>query len=179
MSVRPPIYGLMAEFATPQALVDAARDAHEAGYTVMDGFSPFPIEELSEALGMRRTRLPLIVLIAGLIGGLGGYFLQYYSAVIDYPLNIGNRPYHSWPAFIPVTFELTILCAALGAILGMLGLNGLPMPYHPVFNVPNFTLASRDRFFLAIEATDPIFDREQTRDFLRSLKALEVSEIEH
>src|SRR5262249_5419205 len=139
----------------------------------------FPVEGLAEAIGFRRSRLPLIVLIGGLIGCVGGYLLQYYSAVVDYPLNIGGRPTHSWPSFVPVTFELTVLTASLSAVLGMLGLNGLPMPYHPLFNVPRFALASRDRFFLCIEATDPLFDREGTRQFLLSLAPREISEVPH
>src|SRR5262249_25117860 len=158
-------YGLLAEFDDPGALVEATRRAHAEGYRQMDAYSPFPVEELAEALGVRRTRLPLLVLIGGIIGCVGGYGMQYYSAVISYPLNIGGRPFHSWPAFIPVTFEMTILVAALTAVLGMLALNGLPMPYHPVFNVERFALATRDRFFLCIEATDPKFDRQATRQF--------------
>lgn len=179
MDGRPPIYGLMAEFENPSDLVAAARKAYEEGYRKMDAYTPFPIEELTEALGFRQTRLPLIVLIGGLIGCVGGYFLQYYTAVIDYPLNIGGRPLNSWPAFIPVTFECTILVASLFAVLGMLALNGLPMPYHPVFNVPRFALATRDRFFLCIEATDPRFDPETTRYFLERLAPRVVYEVEH
>src|SRR5205085_9412483 len=133
-----------------------------------------PIEELSEAIGFHHNRLPLIVLIGGILGGLGGYLLQYYTAVIDYPINIGGRPLHSWPAFIPITFEMTVLGAALFAVLGMLALNGLPMPYHPVFNAPRFELASRNRFFLCIETRDPKFDAEATRRFLESLSSHEV-----
>src|SRR5216110_2172860 len=169
MKAHPTIYGLMAECEHPQSLVSATGRAHREGYRCMDAYSPFPIEELHEALGGHHTRLPLIVLIGGLLGCLGGYALQYWVSAIAYPINVGGRPYHSWPAFIPVTFECTILAAALAAVLGMVALNGLPMPYHPVFNVPRFALASRDRFFLCIEATDPLFDREETKSFLRGL----------
>src|SRR5262245_36538262 len=179
MAARPPIYGLMAEFDSPTALVEATHRARAEGYQKMDAFSPFPIEELTEALGVRSTRLPLLILIGGLVGCLGGFFMQWYSATIDYPFNIGGRPFNSWPMFIPVTFEMTVLLAALTAVLGMLALNGLPMPYHPVFNVPRFALATRDRFFLCIEATDPRFDREGTRQFLLGLHPREVSEVEH
>jgi hypothetical protein len=173
----PAIHGLMAEFDEPNALVSAARRAHHEGYRRMDAYSPFPIEELHEALGLRHTRLPLIVLIGGLIGCIGGYALQYWVSAVAFPLNVGGKPYHSWPAFIPVTFECTILAAALSAVLGMLALNGLPMPYHPVFNVPRFALASRNRFFLCIEASDARFDLEATRRFLETLEPLEVSTV--
>jgi hypothetical protein len=175
MPERPQWYGLLAEFNDPTALVEAARRTRAEGYRRIDGFSPFPLEELAEALGARRTRLPLIVLIGGLIGGLGGYFMQWYSSVMDYPMNIGGRPYHSWPSFIPVTFELTVLCAAFAAVLGMLALNGLPMPYHPVFNIDRFALATRNQFFLLIEARDPLFELEKTQAFLQGLGAREVS----
>jgi hypothetical protein len=171
------IHGLMAEFDDPTSLVAATEHAYGAGYRCMDAYSPFPIEELHDALGGHRTRLPLIVLIGGLCGFLGGYGLQYWSSVLAYPLNIGGKPLHSWPAFIPVTFECTILVAALSAVLGMLALNGLPQPYHPVFNVPRFALASRNRFFLCIEAADPKFDLEGTREFLASLNPREVSTV--
>ena len=167
----------MAEFDDPNALVAATQQAHHEGYRRMDAYSPFPIEELHEALGGHHTRLPLIVLVGGLCGCLGGYGLQYWSSVIAYPLNIGGKPLHSWPAFIPVTFECTILVAALSAVLGMLALNGLPQPYHPVFNVPRFALASRNRFFLCIEAADPKFDLEGTRAFLATLGPREVSTV--
>ncbi len=178
MAERGPWYGLMAQFDEPNALVEAARRTHAEGYRRTDAYSPFPIENLSEALGFRRTRLPLIVLLSGLFGGLGGYFMQWYASVISYPMNIGGRPLHSWPSFIPVTFELTVLCAAFGAVLGMLALNGLPMPYHPVFNVAQFAMATRNRFFLVIESRDPKFDLERTRAFLQSLGAKEVQEVE-
>ena len=172
------LYGVLAEFDTPDELLAATRRAHEAGYRQMDAYTPFPIEGLAEALGFHRTRLPLIVLLGGIVGGVGGYLMQYWIAAIDYPLNIGGRPLHSWPAFIPVTFELTILGAALAAVLGMLVLNGLPMPYHPLFHVPRFALVTRNCFFLCIEARDPQFDRDETRRFLTSVKAREVSDVE-
>ena len=175
--VRHPIYGLMAEFDNPSTLVAAARKTREAGYKKMDAYSPFPIEELSEALGHHHDTLPLLVLIGGLVGGTAGFGLQYYAAVIDYPLNIGGRPLLSWPSFVPVTFEMTILVAAFVAVLGMLGLNGLPMPYHPVFNVERFANASRNRFFLCIESSDPLFDRQSTGAFLESLEPREVNEV--
>jgi hypothetical protein len=171
------IYGLMAEFEDPTSLVTATERAHHEGYRCMDAYSPFPIEELHHALGSKPSRLPLIVLIGGLIGCIGGYALEYWVSVIAYPLNIGGKPLHSWPAFIPVTFECTILAAALACVLGMLALNGLPMPYHPVFNLPRFALASRNRFFLCIESTDPKFDIEATRRFLETLDPREVSTV--
>jgi hypothetical protein len=172
------LYGLMAEFASPSDLVDAARRAHAEGYRRMDAYSPFPVHGLAEAIGFTRTRVPLLVFLGGLAGCIGGYYLQYWISVIDYPLNVGGRPFHSWPAFIPVTFELTILVAALAAVLGMLALNGLPRPYHPVFNVPAFELATRNRFFLCIEATDPRFDGSQTKRSLESLQPQAVFEVE-
>ena len=171
------VYGLMAEFDDPTSLVAATQRAHDAGYRRMDAYSPFPIEELHEALGARHTRLPLLVLLGGLCGCIGGYTLEYWSSVVAYPLNIGGKPLHSWPAFIPVTFETTILVAALTCVLGMLALNGLPQPYHPVFNVPRFALASRNRFFLCIESTDPKFDVEATRRFLETLEPREVTTV--
>jgi hypothetical protein len=179
MSTQPPIYGLMAEFDDPKALVEAAHQAHAAGYKRMDAYTPFPVHGLSEALGVRHTRLPLLVLLGGIAGGLAGYGLQYWATVIEYPYNIGGRPLHSWPAFIPITFETTVLLAAFAAVFGMLALNGLPQPYHPVFNVPRFELATRTHFFLCIEATDPKFDLEGTRRFLESLSPQEVAEVEH
>ena len=175
---KPRYYGLMAEFDSPTAVVDATRRAYAEGYRRMDAYTPFPVEGLAEEMRFHHTRVPLIVLLGGLAGCLGGYFLQYWIAAIYWPLNIAGRPLNSWPMFIPVTFELTVLAAALSALLGMLALNGLPHPYHPVFNVPRFALASQDRFFLCIEASDPRFDRAATRDFLESLSPREVSDVE-
>jgi hypothetical protein len=177
MRARSHIYGVMAEFEDPNALVQAAQHARREGYRHMDAYSPFPIEELHEALEMPPTRLPLIVLIGGLVGCIGGFALQYWVSAIENPWNVGGRPLDSWPAFIPITFECTILVAALSAVLGMLALNGLPMPYHPVFNVSRFALASRNRFFLCIEARDARFDLEKTRAFLQTLGPREVSTV--
>ena len=177
MTPRLHIYGVMAEFDDPSSLVAATNRAREEGYRRMDAYSPYPIEELHDALGEHHSRLPLVVLIGGLIGCIGGYALQYWISAIAYPINVGGKPLHSWPAFIPVTFECTILAAALSAVLGMLALNGLPMPYHPVFSVPRFALASRNRFFLCIESKDPKFDLEKTRHFLETLDPREVSAV--
>lgn len=174
---RPPIYGLLAEFNSADELVAAVRRTHAEGYRHMDTYSPFPVEGVADKLGLPRTSVPLIVLIGGVLGGLTGYFMQYYLATIYYPINVGGRPLHSWPSFIPITFELTVLFAGLFAAVGMLALNGLPMPHHPVFNVPRFALVTRNRFFLAIEATDPQFDRTTTRQFLQSLTDCEVAEV--
>jgi Protein of unknown function (DUF3341) len=172
------IYGLLADFDSPQALLDAAHSVREAGYRDVDAYTPFPIEEVSEALGYHGSKLPLIVFFGGALGFLTGYGMQRYSAVVDYPLNIGGRPLHSWPMFVPIAFELTILFAGISAVLGMFILNKLPMPYHPLFNAPRFALASHERYFLAIQATDPRFDREATRDFLQSLQPHEVTLVE-
>lgn len=166
---RPAIYGLMAEFLTPEEIVAAARRARQAGYRALDAYTPYPVEGLSAELGVRRTRLPFIVLVSGLVGAAVGFFMQYYSIGVDYPLNVGGRPYNSWPAYMPITFEVMVLVAALSAVFGMLFLNGLPEPYHPVFHVERFVRASQDRFFLCIEATDPRFDRVETEAFLASL----------
>ena len=173
------VYGVMAEFDNPTALVNAARRATEEGYRKLDAYTPFPIEEVNEALHLHKNKLPLIVLLGGIAGLIAGYLMQYYVTVIYFPINIAGRPLHSWPLYIIITFEVTILFSALSAVLGLLALCGLPMPYHPVFNVPRFALASRNRFFLCIEATDPLFDRKKTSDFLESLEANEVTEVAH
>lgn len=170
-------YGVMAEFDSPGALVAATRTVSEHGYRKLDAYTPFPIEELNDILHLHRNKLPLIVLCGGILGGLTGYLLQYFVTVIYFPINIGGRPLHSWPSYIIITFELTILFGCISAVLGMLALCGLPMPYHPAFNVPRFSAASRDRFFLCIEATDPQFDLEKTSGLLESLEAKEVSEV--
>lgn len=172
------LYGLLAEFRSGTELVRAAEKAHAAGYRRMDGYSPFPIEPLWEALGHHKSKVPMLVLIGALLGCVAGYALQYWVSAIAYPLNVGGRPYHSWPAFIPVTFECTILLGGLVAVFGMLALNGLPMPYHPVFNVARFERASRDGFFLCIEAVDAKFDRHATRGFLESLEPVGVHDVE-
>ncbi len=176
--MRAPIYGLMADFDEPDQVLAAAQRAYEEGYRKMDAYSPFPIEGLAEAIGFHRSSVALIVLIGGITGCLTGFFLQYYVAVMDYPINIGGRPLNSWPSFIPITFELTVLFAALFAVFGMLALNHLPEPYHPVFNTPGFELATRNRFFLCIESEDLKFDRKMTGEFLKSLAPRRVSEVE-
>jgi hypothetical protein len=173
-----PLYGIMAEFEGPNELVNAARDTYEAGYRRINGYSPYPIEELWEAIGHTHSKLPLIVFIGGLVGGIGGFLMQYYIAVIDYPINVGGKPYNSWPAFIPITFECTVLVAAFSAVLGMLILNKLPQPYHPVFNAPNFAMATRDRFFLVVEANDPKYNHDEVVAHLKSLNPLEVIDVE-
>jgi hypothetical protein len=175
----PGTYGVMAEFDNPTALVNAARAAHELGYRKLDAYSPFPIGELHDALHLHHNRLPLIVLLGGILGGLSGFMLQYYITVVYFPINIAGRPLNSWPAYIIITFEMTILFAALAAVLGLIGLCGLPMPYHPVFNVPRFAMASRNRFFLCIESRDPLFDMERTAQFLETLDPKEVSKVDN
>jgi len=169
----------MAEFDDPAAVVSATKRAYEAGYRQMDAYSPYPIEELHHALGVQGNRLPLIVLIGGIVGGLGGYLLEYWVSAVAYPINVGGRPLHSWPSFIPVAFETTILFAALAAVVGMIAANGLPMPYHPVFNVKRFReRGSQDGLFLCVEAEDPKFDAAKTRGLLQSLGARGVYDVD-
>jgi hypothetical protein len=170
------IYGLAAEFESDARLMRAAEEAYARGYRKMDGYTPFPIEGLGKALG-KKNRIPLLVLCAGILGGCSAYFMEWFASVISYPINVGGRPLHSWPAFIPITFELTVLGASLTAFFFSLGLSGLPQPYHPMFNLPEFERASQDRFFLCIEAEDTLFDPGATREFLESLEPLTVSEV--
>lgn len=172
------IYGLLAEFDTPTQLVDAANKVREAGYTKTDAFSPFPIHEIDSALGIKRSILPFLVFGGGVTGLLTGIGLQYFVHVIDYPIIVGGRPFASIPSFVPPAYELTILFAAFTAVFGMLFLNGLPQPYHPVFNVPRFALATREKFFLLIETKDPKFNYEETRNFMQSLDAQEVFDVD-
>jgi hypothetical protein len=174
-----PLYGLMAEFADATSLVDAARRTHAEGYRKVDAYSPYPIHELFDALDLKDNTISLLTLLGGITGCVAGFGLCYWVSVIAYPLNVGGRPMNSWPSFIPVTFEVTILLASLTCVVGLILLNGLPMPYHPVFNVKRFAeRASQDGLFLAIEADDPKFDLSNTRAFLQGLGAREVNEIE-
>jgi hypothetical protein len=171
------IYGVMAEFDTPSALVRATNAAAARGYHKMDAYSPFPIEELNHALHLHKNKLPLLVLLGGICGGLTGFLLQWYITVYNFPINIGGRPLFSWPSYIVITFELTVLFASATATFGLLALCGFPTPYHPVFNVPRFSLATRDKFFLCIEAADPLFELESAKTFLADLHPKEVSEV--
>jgi Alternative complex III, ActD subunit len=171
------LYALLAEFESPEKLLEATRAIYAEGYRWMEAYTPFPVDGVAEALGPRSNRVPPIVFGGGLIGGLTGYFMQWFSAVVHYPINVGGRPLHSWPAFIPITFEMTVLGAALAAVVGMLALNGLPRPYHPVFNVPDFVLASSNRFFLSIQTRDPRFDRESTYLMLERFEPRRIHEV--
>jgi len=174
---RPPVYGLLAEFPDRETLLAAAEQTSEAGYRSIDAYTPLPVEGLSEAIGFRHTRLPWVVFAGGFLGATAGFGMQLYASAVHYPQNIGGRPLNSWPAFIPITFELTVLGASLFAVFGLLALNGLPTPYHPLFNVDRFELASREALFLCIKSKDPKFDRAATRDFLESLGPTEVFEV--
>lgn len=176
-SNEPMLHGVIAEYVTPDGLVDACKKAKAAGYSRIDAYTPYPLEEAAEAIGFEKTRVPLLTLMGGILGGLSGYGLQYWVNLSAYPLNIGGRPLHSWPSFIIITFEMTILFAGITAVVGMLMLNGLPQPYHPVFNHPRFAAASRDRFFLCIEAADERFDLEETTKFLQATDAVDVAEV--
>jgi hypothetical protein len=177
MKKRPPLYGLLAEFPDREALLAAARATSAAGYRSIDAYTPLPVEGLSEAIGFHHTRLPWVVFTGAVLGALGGFGMQLYASAVHYPVNVGGRPYNSWPAFIPITFELTILGAATFAVFGLLALNGLPTPYHPLFNVDRFELASREALFLCVKSKDPKFDLRDTRHFLESLSPREIFEV--
>jgi hypothetical protein len=177
MEVKPLLFGLAADFDSAEALVEAARRTREAGYRETDTYTPYPVDELIHPDHIRPTGVPLLVLIGGVTGAVVAFVTMYYSTVFGYPLNVGGRPLNSWPLYIPITFELTVLFAALAGVVGMFALNRLPMPYHPMFNLPQFDRASQDRFFLCIEASDPKFDRAATREFLASLNPIEVMEV--
>jgi hypothetical protein len=179
MKPRTPIYGLLAEFETAEQILDATRQARRAGYHDMDAYTPYPVEGLATELGLPHTSVPFVVLLAGLVGVAVGFGMQYWTMAVDYPFNVGGRPENSWPVFIPIAFEVMVLVASFAALLGMLFINGLPRPHHPVFNVTNFARATEDRFFLCIEATDPLFDRDRTREFLAGLRARDVVEVPH
>jgi Alternative complex III, ActD subunit len=171
------VYGLLAEFDSPKEILTATRRAYLEGYRKMDAYTPFPVHDLADALGMKRTAVPFITLLGGILGGGTAYALQWWINTIAYPINIAGRPLHSWPSFIVVTFEMTVLFAGLAAFIGSLALNGLPMPHHPIFNSEEFSAASRDKFFLCIEATDPRFDRTDTERFLQTLNARAITEV--
>jgi len=171
------LHGIVAEFSTPDGLVKACRKAHRAGYRRLDAYTPYPLEEVADAIGYEKTEVPLLTLMGGILGGLTGFGMQWWIHTQAYPLNIGGRPLNSWPAFIVITFELTVLFAGITSVVGMLALNGLPQPYHPIFNHPRFSAASRDRFFLCIEAADPLFELAETRQFLEATDAIDVAEV--
>jgi hypothetical protein len=171
----PEIHGAMVEFDTPEELLEACERAYAEGFRRMDAYAPMPVEGLAEAIGFRKNKVAFCVLIGGLCGVIGGLGLLEWITVIAYPHNVGGRPLNSWPAYIPITFECMILLAALTSMISMFAMNGLPKPYHPVFNVPAFERASIDKFFLCIESSDPKFRVEETLDFLRELGGKEVS----
>jgi hypothetical protein len=173
MRSRTPVYGLLAEFETADAVLDAARQAYRAGYREMDAFTPYTVEGLAAALGAAPSRMPSLVFLGGLAGGAVGFFMQYWAMAVDYPINSGGRPYNSWPVFIPIAFEVLVLIASFSAFFGMLFLSGFPRLHHPLFAEPRFARASQDRFFLCIEATDPRYDERGTRDFLAGLRPVD------
>jgi Protein of unknown function (DUF3341) len=172
------LHGILAEFATPEELLRASQAAYHEGYRKIDAYSPYAVEGLAEAIGFNKTRVPLVVLLGGIVGALTAYGMEWYSAAVSYPLNVGGRPLHSWPSFVPITFELTVLSAALAGAVGMLVMNGLPRLYHPVFHAPEFKLASQTRFFLCIEARDALFDAKLAHDFLATLQPISIREVE-
>lgn len=178
-AAQPTLYGIVAQFDDADKILEAAEKLHGAGYTKIEAYTPIPVHGLDEALGFRRTRLPWLILVGGLLGAGGIFLLATWVNVWEYPINVGGRPLFSWPAFIPITFEGMVLLASFAAVFGMIGLNGLPMPYHPIFNTPGFERATNDLFFLAVEATDPQFEPTKTRQFLESLGAQQVSSVDN
>ncbi len=178
-TARQHLHGLVAAFDSPELLLAAVEKAYATGYRRMDAYSPIPIDGLAQAMGRGKTWMPFIFLTGGIIGGTSGYFMQWFSMVIDYPYNIGGRPFHSWPMFIPITFELTVLLAAISGVVGMLYLNGLPRLHHPIFKAPGIERATVDQFFLCLETTDPLWSRDGTRAFLeKELRGHDVAEVE-
>lgn len=177
-TAEPSVFGILAEFSSEKELLEAAVKVRDEGYKATDAYSAYPIHGLLEALGKKDSLIPWFILACGLAGFAAAWGLQVFVAVIDYPVNIGGRPLFSWPAFLPIVFELTVLFSAFGAVFGMIGFNGLPLPYHPLFNVEAFKSATRDGFFIGIESTDPKFDRAKTAQFLKGLKAKGVYEVE-
>ncbi len=173
----PAVYGLLAQFDTAQKMVDATRKANEAGYTCLDCFSPYPVGEAADAMNFKTSEMGPVMFIGGLLGATAGFLMQYYLGGYQYPVNIGGRPFFSWPSFIPITFEMMVLTAALSGVFGLIAVCGLPQLYHPLFNVPSFARASGDRFFLCIEAIDPKFDLNATREFMNGMQSLEVAEV--
>lgn len=172
-------YALVAEFTSAEALLDAAEKTGQAGYRNTDAYTPFSVPGMSDALRFHDVRMPFLIFTGGLIGCFTGFTLQWYTAAVDYPLSVGGKPFNSLPSFFPVSFECTILFASLTAFICTFALNGLPKPYHPIFNTPGFLRASKDRFFLAIETSDPLYDADETRKFLEGLGAEAVSEVEN
>ena len=177
-AVEPKIYGLIAEFPTVESLIEAAKKTRDAGYKKTDAYSPFPLEDVIDALGKHHSRIGYLVLCGGITGLVSAFALMYFTSVIDYPINVGGRPLFSWPMYFPIMFELTVLLSVFTAVFGLLGLNGLPEPYHPLFNVPEFARASKDSFFIGIESTDPKFDLAGTKAFLQSLHPRGVHEVQ-
>lgn len=171
------LFGIMIEFKTPEDLIRGAELARKSGFVQMDAYTPFPVEGLPDAIGFKKDRVALITLLGGIFGGLGGFFMQWYANVVDYPINVAGKPFNSWPAFIPITFELTVLGASLAAAIGMIALNRLPEPWHPTFSHPGFHRASRDRFFLCVQADDPNFDKEKVATVMSRLSPLSIREV--
>jgi hypothetical protein len=180
MSVEPgkkPMHGMLAEFESEEAILHAAQAVRDAGFNNVEGYTPFAVEGLAELLGCKTTRVAAITFFCGVLGAMLGFGMCWYANVISYPWNIGGRPPNSWPAWIPITFELMVLGASSGAFFGMLALNGFPRPYHPVFNAPQFERASKDRFFLCVEAKDPQYDAERLRQLFQALSPISLSEV--